>query len=133
MSDSGEIPIKIDLFGIGILDGHIIRHFAPLSADAILDKLPIILRGRFSFGSKKHWILPGVEIFKGKNPKSKEEVEKGDIIYNPKTDELILVIENSLMPNKVNVIGKINSHIEVLLKAKNGLNTKISKTSRQLR
>lgn len=131
MSDSGEIPIKIDLFGIGTLEGHINRHFAPLSADAIINKLPVILRGRFSFGSKKYWILPGVEIFKGMNSKSKKEVEKGDIIYNPKADELILVIENSLMPNKVNLIGKIASNLEILLKAKNGLNTKIYKAPRR--
>ncbi|MFX1498692.1 MAG: hypothetical protein ACFFBH_14305 [Promethearchaeota archaeon] len=131
MSDSGQIPIKIDLFGIGSLEGNIDRYFAPLSADAILDKLPIILRGRFSFGSKKYWILPGVEIFKGMNPKSKKEVEKGDIIYNPKSDELILVLENSIMPNKVNLIGKISSNLEIILKANNGLNTKIFKAPRR--
>ncbi|MFW9771026.1 MAG: hypothetical protein ACFFFB_01080 [Candidatus Heimdallarchaeota archaeon] len=131
MSDSGEIPIKIDLFGIGTLEAHINRYFAPLSADAILDKLPLNLRGRFSFGSKKHWILPGVEIFKGTNPKSKNEVDKGDIIYNPKADELIMVIETSLMPNKVNLIGKIFSNLDLLLKARNGLNTKIYKASRK--
>lgn len=131
MSDIGHIPIKIEFFGIGSLEGHIDRYFAPLSADAILDKLPIILRGRFSFGSKKYWILPGVEIYKGTNPKSKKEVEKGDIIYNPKADELILVIENSIMPNKVNLIGKISSNLEIILQANNGLNTKISKAPRR--
>lgn len=130
MSDKGDIPIKIDLFGIGILDAIIIRHLAPLSADAILDNLPIILRGRFSFGSKKYWTLPGVEIYKGSNPKSNREVEKGDIIYNPKTDELILIIENTLMPNKVNKIGKILSNLDLLLNAKNGLNTKITKSTK---
>lgn len=129
MPDSGDIPINITLFGICELKGKIIRHFAPLSADAILDKLPLVLRGRYNFGGKKYWTLPGVEIFKGTNPKSKKEVQKGDIIYNPKTDELILVIENMLMPNKVNKIGKIESNLELLLKATNGLNTKISKSS----
>ncbi|MFW9946393.1 MAG: hypothetical protein ACFFDX_06135 [Candidatus Odinarchaeota archaeon] len=129
MPDSGEIPININVFGICELKGTISRHFAPLSADAILDRLPLILRGRFSFGGKKYWTLPGIEIFKGTNPKSKKEVEKGDIIYNPKTDELILVIENMLMPNKVNKIGKVKGTFELLLKARNGLNTKISKSS----
>jgi len=122
-----SIPVKIDLFGIGTIEANIIRHIAPLTADAIIDKLPIILRGRFSFGSKKYWTLPGVEIFKGPNPKSTKMVEKGDILYNPKTDELFIALEDIEMPNKVNKIGKVDSNLEILEKARNGLNTKISK------
>ena len=128
-SDTGIITIKIDLFGIGTLEGEIIRHITPLCADAIIEKLPINLRGRFNFGSKKYWTLPGIGIFKGPNSKSKKEVEKGDIIYNPKTDELVILIEDIQMPNKVNKVGKVNSNLELLLEARNGLNMKISKKS----
>ena len=123
-----SIRIKIDLFGIGTINGELLRHYAPLSADAIVNKLPIILRGRFSFGSKNYWTLPGVKIYKGLNPKSVKSVEKGDIIYNPKTDELIILLENTEMPNKVNKIGIVSDNLDILLKAANGLNTKISKT-----
>jgi len=130
MSDVGEIPIKIDLFGIGTINGSIIRYLAPLSADAILDKIPFVLRGRFSFGTKSYWTLPGVEIYKGLNPKSVKEVEKGDIIYSPKTDELIIILENLEMPNKINKIGKVKDNLELFLNAKNGLNTKISRASK---
>ncbi|MHA2180938.1 MAG: hypothetical protein ACXAAH_05905 [Promethearchaeota archaeon] len=128
-SDTGLIPIKIELFGIGILEGQIIRHIAPLSADEIIDKLPLILRGRFSFGSKKYWTLPGVGIYKGPNTKSEKEVERGDIIYNPKTDEIIIVLEHLQMPNKVNKIGKVYTNLDLLLNARNGLTTKILKKS----
>jgi len=124
-----SIKIKIDLFGIGTINGELLRYYAPLSADAIINKLPLILRGRFSFGSKTYWTLPGMEIHKGHNSKSIKNVEKGDIIYNPKTDELIILIENAEMPNKVNKIGKVSNNIEILLKANNGLNTKISKAN----
>jgi hypothetical protein len=126
-SDTGLIPIKIDLFGIGTLEGHIIRHIAPLSADAIIDKMPFSLRGRYSFASKKYWTLPGLGIYKGLNSKSTKEVEIGDIIYNPKTDEIIIAIEHIQMPNKVNKIGKVKTNLDVLLNARNGLNTKISR------
>ncbi|MFX1489696.1 MAG: cyclophilin-like fold protein [Promethearchaeota archaeon] len=126
-SDTGIIPIKIELFGIGILEGQIIRYIAPLTADAILDKMPFNMRGRFSFGSKKYWTLPDMGIFKGPNKKSVKDVEKGDIIYNPKTDELIIIVETIQMSNKINKIGKVNSNLELILKANNGLNTKISK------
>ncbi|MFW9878205.1 MAG: hypothetical protein ACFFG0_34420 [Candidatus Thorarchaeota archaeon] len=128
-SDAGLVPIKIELFRIGTLEGNIIRHFAPLSADMIIEKLPINLRGRFSFGSKNYWTLPGLGIFKGSNPKSIKDVVKGDIIYNPKTDELVIIIENTQMPNKVNKVGKVKSNLELLLQARNGLNMKISKKS----
>ena len=124
-----SIKIKIDLFGIGTINGELLRYYAPLSADAIINKLPIILRGRFSFGSKTYWTLPGMEIHKGYNPKSIKSVEKGEIIYNPKTDELIIFLENAEMPNKVNKIGKVSDNLEILLKASNGLNTKISKVN----
>ena len=124
-----SIKIKIDLFGIGTINGELLRYYAPFSTDAIINKLPIILRGRFSFGSKTYWTLPGMEIYKGHNPKSIKNVEKGDIIYNPKTDELIILLENAEMPNKVNRIGKVSDNIEILLKARNGLNTKISKVN----
>jgi len=122
-----SVPIKIVLFGIGTLEGNIIRHLSPLTADAIISKLPFALRGRYCFGSKNYWTLPGVEIYKGTNPKSIINAEKGDILYNPKTDELIIAIEEIEMPNKVNKIGKINTNLDLLLQAKNGLNTKILK------
>ncbi|MFX1573454.1 MAG: hypothetical protein ACFFB0_11945 [Promethearchaeota archaeon] len=127
MNDTGLVPIKIELFGVGILEGHIIRHIAPLSADAIIDKIPFVLRGRFSFGTKKYWTLPGLELYKGLNPKSTNLVEKGDIVYNPKTDELIILLENLQMSNKMNKVGKVTANLELLLKANNGLNTKITK------
>ena len=130
MSKSGDIPINIDLYGIGTIKGVIVRHLAPLSADEIISKMPIVLRGRFSFGMKNYWTLPGIEVFKGLNPKSSKEVEEGDIIYNPKTDELIIILENLEMPNKINKIGKVKDNLELFLNAKNGLNTKISRTTK---
>jgi hypothetical protein len=128
-NDTGLVTIKIELFGIGTLEGQFIRNIAPLSTDAIIDKMPFAMRGRFSFGSKKYWTLPGLGIFKGFNSKSTKDVRKGDIIYNPKTDEIIIIIEHTQMPNKVNKVGKVNSNLELLLNARNGLNTKISKKS----
>ena len=123
-----SVNINIDLFGVGTLKGEILRIYAPLSADAIINKLPIILRGRFGFGSKVYWTLPGVEIYKGTNSKSHKNVEKGDIIYNPKSDELTFILEDVELQNKVNQIGKVTSNLEFFLQVKNGLNTKIAKT-----
>jgi len=122
-----DIPIKIEIFGITTLNGFIDRIYAPISADAILDKMPFVLRGRFSFGSKKYWTLPGLGLREGTNPKSIKDVEKGELVYNPKTDELIIIIENLEMPNRVNLVGKIEVNDDIL-NARNGLTTKISKS-----
>lgn len=122
-----DIPIKIQLFGIGLLKGKIIRHLSPLSADAILDKLPLVLRGRFSFGSKKYWTLPGVEIYKGLNERASKEVNKGDVVYSPKTDELMFILEDQILSNKVNKIGEVKNNVELILEARNGLNTRIKR------
>jgi hypothetical protein len=89
--------------------------------------MPFVLRGRFSFGSKAYWTLPGMGLYKGPNPKSNKEANRGDIIYNPKTDELIILLEDMGMDNKINKIGEITDHLDLLLNARNGLNTKISR------
>jgi hypothetical protein len=125
MSDKGEIPIKIEIFGIGNIEGIIQRYLGPISADSILDKMPFVRRGRFSFGSKNYWTLP-MGIKKGLDSKATNEVEKGDIVYSPKTDELIIVLEKVEMPNKINKIGKITNNLELFKNVRNGLNTKIS-------
>ena len=121
---SGDIAIKIEIFGITTLKGFIDRIYAPLTADAIINKLPIVMRGRFNFGSKKYWTLVGLNLRKGTNPKSTKQIEKGELVYNPKTDELIIVIEDIEFENKVNKIGKIEISNDIL-NARNGLNTKI--------
>jgi hypothetical protein len=127
-SDTGIIAIEIELFGIGTIEGEMIRYISPLTADAIIEKMPINKRGRFSFGTKNYWTLPDMGIYKGPNRKSLKDAEKGDIVYNPKTDELIILIENMQMPNNVNKVGKVNSNLELLLKGRNGLNTRIRKS-----
>ena len=128
MPNSGDIPIKIELFGIGSINAIIYRHLAPLSADAILDRMPFIIRGRFNFGQKDYWSLPGIEIYKGLNSKATRWANKGDIVYNPKSDELIILLEDREMQNKVNIIGKINENLDLFLKARSGLNTKFVRT-----
>ena len=129
MSNSGDVSIKIDLFGIGTIKGVINRHSAPFCSDAVLKKMPFTLRGRFNFNVKNYWSLPGVEIYKGLNSKSEKKGEKGDILYNPKSDELIILLEDFEMPYKVSKIGIISDKgdLDLFLKAKNGLNTKFSK------
>ena len=121
----GDISIRIEIFGVGNVEGLIIRHLGPISADAILDKMPFVLRGRFVFGSKNYWTLP-IGIRKGPDSKATRNIEKGDIVYSPKTDEMIIMLETIEMPNKINKIGKITVNIELFQKATNGTNTKIS-------
>jgi len=122
-----EISIKIEILGFGTLEALIIRYLGPISADAILEKMPFVLRGRFNFGSKDYWILLNVGIRKGPDSKATENVEKGDIVYNPKSDEIFIIIEGCEMPNKINKIGKVTKNLELLLEARNGLNCKFSK------
>ncbi|TXT67143.1 MAG: hypothetical protein BAJALOKI1v1_170013 [Promethearchaeota archaeon] len=126
--ESANIQIIIQFYGIGNLKAKLVRHHAPLSADAIIDKLPLVLRGRFgpTFKSKQYWTLPGVEIYKGLNTNAHKKVKKGAIVYNPKTDELMIILEDQELPTKVNLIGEVEINLELVLKARNGLNTKIA-------
>jgi hypothetical protein len=127
MSQSqSNLRIKIQLFGIGTLKAKIKRHLAPITIDKFLQKLPLVLRGRFSFKSKKYWTLPEVEIRKGLNESATKEVDEGDIVYNPKTDEILIILEDQTLPNKVNKMGKVIKNLPLVLEARNGLSTKIS-------
>ena len=123
----GEIPIKIEFIGFGTVEALIIRYLGPISADAILEKMPFVLRGRFSFGSKDYWILLNVGIRKGPDSKATRSVDTGDIVYNPKTDEIHIIIEGREMPNKINKIGKVTKNLDLLQEARNGLNCKLTK------
>ena len=123
----GEIPIKIEFIGFGTIEALIIRYLGPISADAILEKMPFVLRGRFSFGSKDYWILLNVGIRKGPDSKATSSVDTGDIVYNPKTDEIHIIIEGREMPNKINKIGKVTKNLDLLQEARNGLNCKLLK------
>jgi len=127
MAEQADVPIKIELYGIGSLKGVIIRHLSPITSDAILDKIPFILRGRFSFKSKNSWILPGVGIRKGMSPRAEKKVKKGEIIYNPRSDELRIILVDHEMPNKVNQVGEVKDNLEIITKARNGLNTKLQR------
>lgn len=127
MSEAAEVPIIIEILGLGKIEAVLIRHISPISVDAIDDQIPFVLRGRFGFGGKKYWTLSGAGIRKGTNQKAKKEVERGDIIYNPKADEVSIIIESHEMQNKVNLIGKVTSNLELLQQARNGLNNKISR------
>jgi hypothetical protein len=132
MSQSqSNLLIKIQLFGIGNLKAKIKRHLAPITIDKFLQKMPIVLRGRFSFKSKKYWTLPDSGILKGLNESATKEVDKGDIVYNPKTDEILIILEDQTLPNKVNKMGEVVSDLSPVLKARNGLSTKISQLKTQ--
>lgn len=126
MSES-EIPITMDFLGLGIFKAEIIRYISPISADAILNRIPFVLRGRFNSGSKQYWALLNVGIRKGPNLKAGKNFERGDIVYNPKSDEMVIILENIEMPNKMNKIGRVTSNIDIFEKARNGLNCKITK------
>jgi hypothetical protein len=71
--------------------------------------------------------MMNVGIRKGPDSKATINVEKGDIVYNPKTDEIHLIIEGREMPNKINKIGKVTKNLDLLQGARNGLNCKLSK------
>jgi hypothetical protein len=127
MSDSGDVSIKIELFGIGDIKGVINRHYNPLCADAVLRKMPFALRGRFNFTRKNYWSIPGMEIYKGLDSRAEKKGQKGDILYNPKSDELVILLDDFEFPYKVSKVGKVTENLNLFLKAKNGLNTKFSK------
>lgn len=129
IGSSDEIPIHLKIFEIGIIKATFYRHLSPFSVEAIMEKTPLIIRGRFNFmGPKTHWMLSQIGITVGPDSKAQKKVETGDIVYCPQTDSIYIFIDNDELSTKVNKIGKINNldELELFKKAKNGVNTKLN-------
>ncbi len=129
MSDnSDKITININIIDCGTIKATFYRHLSPFSVTEILEKLPLIIRGRFNFiGSKTHWMLPQIGISVGPDSKATLTVEKGDIVYCPQTDSIYIFVENDNLTTKMNKMGKINNieDLNLFSNAKNGTNTEL--------
>jgi len=129
MSESSDkIPININIFDCGTIKATFYRHLSPFSVMEIIEKLPLIIRGRFNFiGLKTHWMLSQIGISVGPDSKATLTVEKGDIVYCPQTDSVYIFIENDKLQAKMNKMGKINNieELNLFYKAKNGTNTEL--------
>lgn len=119
--------IKIELIGgIGVLLAEIERIHSPITIERLTKKIPFSARGRFFIGGKDYFMIP-VKIKKG-NEKPKISVKKGNLVYEPSSDSLMICLKEGNTPRnlKVSLLGEITEGLEHFDKVKRSNGVKIS-------
>lgn len=102
-----RIPVKIEIEGIGELDGELIRFHAPLTVSALVRMLPI-------GGAIAKWdyaIYFHVPLERGAE-KPVSRVSAGDILYWPPRSCIALVFADATPPAQMTKIGRYQADYE---------------------
>lgn len=116
MSDElSKIPIKITVIDKGQATGFINRLTAPLTVEAIANKLPINTRTSPAMGHIS--ILVGIQ--RG-TEKPVDKVKAGTIAYWPRSDAITIYTKDTKSYSPVNKIGEIDENIMLFERLRSG-------------
>ena len=118
--DISRIPIKIMIEGIGEAEGELIRHLAPRTVDAIINKLP--LEGRVALWKEEVYFEIPVKMGE---EKAKATVETGTIAYWPMGSAICIFYGSSQPYSPVNIIGKVTKNLEMFRQVKSGMKIRV--------
>ena len=118
--DISRIPIKIMIEGIGEAEGELIRHLAPRTVDAIVNKLP--LEGRAALWKEEVYFEIPVKMGE---EKAKATVETGTIAYWPMGSAICIFYGSSQPYSPVNIIGKVTKNLEMFRQVKSGMKIRV--------
>lgn len=101
------------------------RMLSPLTCEALISALPKTGLGWTARQGSGYYMIQ-LELKKG-TEKATKEIQKGDVVYSPREDSLLLVFdEKAVPPSAVNKLGKITSNLDALKTAKRGINVTIT-------
>jgi len=118
--DISRIPIRIMIEGIGEAEGELIRHLAPRTVDAIVNKLP--LEGRAALWKEEVYFEIPVKMGE---EKAKASVETGTIAYWPMGSAICIFYGSSQPYSPVNIIGKVTKNLEMFRQVKSGMKIRV--------
>lgn len=118
--DISRIPIRIMIEGIGEAEGELIRHLAPRTVDAIVNKLP--LEGRAALWKEEVYFEIPVKMGE---EKAKATVETGTIAYWPMGSAICIFYGSSQPYSPVNIIGKVTKNLEMFRQVKSGMKIRV--------
>lgn len=110
-----KTSIKLSLAGLGDAKGELVRIYAPLTVEKLLNRLPLEgrahpTRGGFSF-------IVGI---KRGEEKSVREVEAGTIAYWPMSDSVCIFYSTTSTISPVNRVGKVTENLELMARVASG-------------
>lgn len=118
--DVSRIPIKFVIEGLGEAEGELIRHLAPRTVDAIVNKLPF--EGRAALWKEEVYFEIPVKMGE---EKAKATVETGAIAYWPMGSALCIFYGSSQPYSPVNIVGRVTKNLEIFRQVKSGTKIKV--------
>lgn len=118
-----HIPIRFVIEGIGKAEGELIRHLAPRTVQAIVDKLPV--EGVAALWKEEAYFEIPVKMG---SEKAKSTVEKGTVGFWPMGNAICIFYGDTQPYSPVNVIGKITKNLELFRKVKNITKIRVERT-----
>ena len=106
--------IEFEFLGLDSCFGELERIKAPLTIERISRTIPFKASGRFYFGGRDYFMIP-LGIKKGLE-RPTEEVEEGDLVYEPNSDSIFICLKPGKMSMKVTELGKITENLEAAKK-----------------
>ena len=115
--------LKFTLPNIGVLEGEIKRLKGPHLTELIMKSLPLTSRG---LKRDKLFIIPINTVYSVERPT--KQGERGNIIYDPQSKSLIIVLQTTKFDNVVGNLGSINKNLELLDALKMSSGVRIEKS-----
>ena len=107
--------IEIEFLGLDSCFGYLERIKGPLTIERISRKIPFKASGRFYFGGKDYFMIP-VGIKKGLEHHPTDEVEEGDLVYEPNSDSIFICLKAGKTSMKVQPLGKVTENLDAAKK-----------------
>ena len=107
--------LVIEFLGVDSCIGILERIKAPLTIERISRKIPFKASGRFYIGGRDYFMIP-IGIKKGLEKNPKDEIEKGDLVYEPNSDSIFICMKSGKIGMKVEKVGKIIENLSELEK-----------------
>ncbi len=119
-NEISRIAIRIVIEGLGEAEGELIRHLAPRTVDAIVNKLPF--EGRAALWKEEVYFEIPVKMGE---EKARATVETGTLAYWPMGSALCIFYGSSQPYSPVNVIGRITKNLEIFRRVKSGMKIRV--------
>lgn len=116
-----RIPITISVESVGVLEGELIRFYAPLTVRDLLRIMP--LEG---FAAKWDYaVYIQVSLQRGAERKT-DKVTGGDILYWPPGPYLLIAFREAIPPSQIVKVGRIEKNYEEIERVKPGSRIRIT-------
>jgi len=116
-----RIPVNISIEGVGILEGELVRFYAPLTVRDLLKIMPLE-------GFAARWdyaVYIQINLMRGAE-KIIDKINSGDILYWPPGPYILVAFREATPPSQMVRVGRVEKNFEELEKVRPGSRIRIT-------